>query len=94
MSDSSIIRHNDGAVTFAGSDAVHLYRATVLVHSLRGYAKLGMLPTRGVTITKMLAMASSYTGKKYKRGAALEAAADVDLWCKAMQAALPIVSGE
>lgn len=91
MSDSHIAVHKTGGMTFSGEDATNLFRAMTLASSLGLYAKCGMIPTRGVTITKMLGMATEYTGKKYKRGEALRAQEDVRLWCEAMKAALPIV---
>ena len=53
-----------------------------------------MLPTRGVTITKMLQFASTYTGKDYGRGnvtKAQAAAADMTVWIETMRSALPVV---
>lgn len=90
MTDSHIIYNKNGhAVSFVGPDAVELYRVATLASSLKLYAKTGIIPTRGVTCKRMLEMASRYTGKSYKRGAALDAAADLDVWVKAMKAALP-----
>lgn len=49
--------------------------------ALKLYAKTGMLPTRGMTITRMLALATSITGKPYKRGQAQKASDDLHaLW--------------
>jgi hypothetical protein len=90
MSDDSHITISQGGTTFVGPDATNLFRAMTLASSLGLYAKCGITPTRGVTITKMLVMATQYTGKKYKRGDAAKAQADVKLWCDAMKAALPI----
>lgn len=89
MTDSSITI-SSGSTTFAGPDATNLFRAKMLAGSLGLYAKCGMIPTRGVTITKMLAIASTYTGKKYKRGEAAKAQADVQVWADTMLAGLPI----
>lgn len=89
--ESSITYHKSGGITFVGADAVAFYRAALLVRSLRLYAKCGMIPTRGVTITKMLAMAADLTKKHYKRGDAEKAAADVEAWAREMKAALPQV---
>lgn len=89
--DSQIIYHQGGATTFVGHDAIALYRAAALASALGLYASCGMIPTRGVTISKMLAMASDITGKKYKRGDALKAKADVTTWVRELKAALPVV---
>jgi hypothetical protein len=59
--------------------------------SLKLYAKTGMIPTRGVGITKMLAFASDITGKKYTRKQVLQAAEDVKVWADEMKAALPVI---
>lgn len=90
MTDSSITLNASGGMTFDGPDAVQLYRAKLLASSLKLYARSGIIPTRGVTITKMLAFASAYTGKRYKRGEAMKAHDDVQAWAAAMMAALPI----
>lgn len=89
--ESSITYHKDGGVTFSGPDAVAFVRAATLVSSLRLYAKVKIIPMRGVTITKMLAMATGITKKRYKRGDAEKAAADVEAWAREMKAALPQV---
>jgi len=89
MTESKIVYSQGGGITFVGPDAVNFYRAAALASSLGLYAKCGMIPTRGVTITKMLAIASEYTGKKYKRGDAAKAEADVRIWVQTMKAALP-----
>jgi hypothetical protein len=87
---SKITTHADGGVTFEGIDATRLYQAITLAAALKLYDRCGMIPTRGMTITKMLALASTFSGKAYKRGAALQAAADVTTWADAMKAALPV----
>lgn len=74
-----ITYNQDGhAVSFTG-ESVDVFRMAALVSSLELYATCGLIPTRGVTITKMLQMASEYTGKKYKRGDALKAAAELQV---------------
>jgi hypothetical protein len=54
-----------------------LYRLIVLKHALVLYAKTGMRPSRHITPTAMLQMASEVTGKKYKRGQHAQAADDL-----------------
>ena len=90
MNDSEIVRHASGGVTFAGPDAVNFYRAVTLVSCLRMFARSGIKPTRGIGGPQMLALATQYTGKKYKRGQWLAAADDVKVWADTMKAALPI----
>lgn len=87
---SFVQTHAGGGASFVGPDAVNLYRAITLRSALSLFAKTGMVPTRGVTATSMLAMASEYTGKKYKRGQHQQAANDMVTWIETMKAALPI----
>lgn len=89
--DESYISHSDGGTMFAGPDATNFFRAATLWSALGLYIATGICPTRGVTITKMLAIATSYTGKTYKRNKAgyTQARADVKTWMDAMKTALP-----
>lgn len=87
---SEVVVHKSGGTTFAGPDAVNLFRAITLKMSLSLYAKTGMIPTRGVTSTVMLKLAKEYTGKTYKRGEHEKAAADVQVWIDTMKAAMPV----
>ncbi len=88
--DQSEIIHSNGGTTFVGTDAMNLFRAVTLVASLNFYAKTGMMTTRGLTATRMLKLASEYTGKTYKRGQYVTAAADVRVWVDTMKAAMPV----
>lgn len=76
-------------VAFVGKDAVNLYRAAMLASALKMYARSGIRMTRGLSPTRMLQEAKGYTGKGYKRGEYLEAAADVGVWVETMKTALP-----
>lgn len=78
-----------GGIVFTG-DGITLYQASQLRSFLKLYAKTGMIPTRGVTITKMLKMASTFTGKTYKRGDAMKAHEDMHQWVEAAKASMPI----
>lgn len=89
MNDSYIGTNNGKCTSFVGSDAVNYCRAEVLASSLKLYAKAKILPTRGVSATYMLKMATGFTGKQYRRGEYLKAAEDVQLWAREMKAALP-----
>lgn len=66
-----------GGATFAGPRGVDAFRIQTLINGLQGYVRFNMIPTRGVTITRMLNMASDYTGKRYKRGQGEQAASDL-----------------
>ena len=61
------------ATTFTGQAGVSTYQAIVLKHGLKLYAATGMKPNRMWTPTRMLALASEITGKKFKRGQYMEA---------------------
>jgi hypothetical protein len=68
------------AIVFEGKEEVNLYRAIVIKHALLLYAKTGMKPNRAYTPTRMLQVATEYTGNHYKRGQHAIAAADMQLW--------------
>jgi len=93
MQDSHIDLTN-GGTSFVGHDAVNLFRAMTLKSSIRMYMKCGLIPTRGVTITKMLVMAGEYTGKTYKRGQGELAMNDLVVWIETMKCAMPVVRDE
>jgi hypothetical protein len=88
------IHVSKGGITFSGQDAVRLYAATSLRGAIKLHQKCGMIPTRGVTITRMLQAASQYSGKKYKRGEHQKAIDDLTVWIETMKAALPVVNDE
>jgi hypothetical protein len=86
----------DGKInTYVGRDAVAVVKALTLWSALKLYHNSGgrIIPTRGVGITKMLALVTQYTGKKYKRTEVITAAEDVKKWADEMKAALPVVEG-
>jgi hypothetical protein len=89
MNDSEI-KTGPGGTTFAGPDAVALFRATSLASGLRLYAKTGMKPNRAWTPSAMLHAAGAITGKRYKRGQHQQAADDLKVWADTMAAALPV----
>jgi hypothetical protein len=99
MSEESYIKKigPDGGTFFVGPDAIALYRAITLRAALRLYAQSGMLMTRGMTPTKLLRHASTYTGKVYGRGNVNKCQAavkEMDEWIAAMRAALPVLDKE
>ena len=63
-----------------GPQAVDLYQAMALVGALKRYVLPVMPPTRGMTVNRMMAIASRFTGKKYRYGQARTAAADIQTW--------------
>jgi len=92
MSDS-FIRYSKSrgeATSYVGRDATELYRVNMIKVSIKLWMKTGMMPTRGVTITKLLKMAEQYTGRKYKKSEAAYAVEDLHNWVSTMVSALPI----
>lgn len=92
MSDKpqdSYIDHHRGGTMLVGPDAMKLFKAATLKSSLTLYDKTKLIPTRGVTITVMLRMATEFTNKTYKRTQVLQAAADLQVWIDTMRAAIP-----
>jgi hypothetical protein len=89
MSEDSSIRVGRGGVTFAGRDATELFRVATLKSAL-GLLEKGIMPTRGFTKTKALAMAGQYTGQTYKRNEIERARADLTVWIETMKSALPV----
>lgn len=90
-SESYIVVNSGRVTSYVGEDATNLVRAMTIKHALKFYAATGMLVTRGATPTRLLQMASEYTGKKYKRGEHRKAAEDVAVWVETMRAALPVI---
>ncbi len=89
--DSSITVSKSGAATsFVGPDATELFRAVVLKSGI-GLLQKGIQPTRGLTLTKALAMVERYTGKKYKRTQSDQAIADLVVWIETMKSAIPVI---
>lgn len=88
--DSEVVIHKGGGVTFAGKDAVHLFRAISIKSALNLYAKTGMKANTAYTPTAMMRVATEYTGKTYKRGQCALAAADMQVWIDTMKAAMPV----
>lgn len=78
------------ATSYVGRDATELYRVNMIKTCIKMYMKTKIIPTRGVTITKLLKMATTYTGRKYKRSEAAYAVEDLHNWVLTMVSALPI----
>lgn len=95
MSESFIQTNAAGNATgFVGPDAIELFRAVTLKGAIQLYAQCRIIPTRGMTISKMLKLASRFSGKSYGRGQYDAAVADLDVWIATMKAALPVVPGK
>lgn len=93
MTESYITVQNGKCVGFSGPDSMAYVRAVMLASGLKLYVNTGgkIIPTRGMTITKMLILASQITDKTYKRKEAMQASVDVLKWAHEMKAAIPMV---
>lgn len=96
MADDSYIQRGTSSTIFVGPDATKLVQATAVKAGIEFYLKTGMKLNRAYTPTNLLAVASKFSGKTYKRGrrGLAEAAADLGAWIAAMKAALPVVDKE
>lgn len=92
--NDQITHHSNGAISITGPKSMNLYRAAVLKAALTLYAKTKMQATRNASPTQMLAIATEYTGKKYKRGQHDLAAADMAMWIETEKIAANIVEAE
>lgn len=86
----SYIRHSTGGTLYSGPDAVRLQQAITLRSAITLYRACGVIPTRGMGIVNMLKLATSITGKPYKRTQSAQAEADLHIWIETMKSALPI----
>jgi hypothetical protein len=91
--DDSYISHGKGGTMFVGTDAISLYRASMVCAGL-GLFKSGIRPSRGWTLTKALRIATEYTGKPYKRTEVDRARADLKIWIDTMKCAMPVERDE
>ena len=90
--NDSYISHSPSGILFSGPDAIRLQQAITLRSAIKMYVASGgqIIPTRGMGITKMLALAGGVTGKTYKRSQTAEAQQDLHIWIETMKSALPI----
>ena len=88
----SFISHSPSGILFSGPDAIRLQQAITLRSAIKMYVRSGgqIIPTRGMGITKMLALTTNITGKKYKRTQTEDAMRDLHIWIETMKSALPI----
>jgi hypothetical protein len=78
---NTITHHKNGGMSITGQTALRVYAATVLMSAIKLYIKSGMKVNRAYTPANMLATASQYTGKTYKRGQLQLAFDDLRAWC-------------
>lgn len=65
---------------FTGTEQTRCFAAIALKHAIRLYVRTGMKANRAYTPSAMLAAASRYTGKTYKRGQLQQAHDDLHAW--------------
>lgn len=86
---NSAIEHSSAGTVFSGAEAVEVFRMIALSSALGLYAKAGIQVNRHVTPSRMLAMASEYTGVVYKRGAYQQASDDMKAHAAVKRAEIP-----
>lgn len=89
MPDSSIDLRSGGGATLAGPDAMLFMKAVQLKSFIKLYLTTGIIPTRGVGIQRMLALATEITKKPYTRNTAEQAIEDLATWIETMRVAIP-----
>jgi hypothetical protein len=81
-----------GATMYQGA-GIEAFRLLVIAQGLELYAKTRMLPNRAYTPTAMLRNATAATGRKYKRGQYVEAAADLRKVVEDLRSRVEFVTG-
>lgn len=92
MTTEGIFYNPDGTLNaLVGKDAVHLMRVQTIISGLRINIETNgrMMITRGYGPKRLLALASEYTGKKYKVTEKQKAMDDLKVWFTTMKSALP-----
>lgn len=91
---SYIMLSPSGSVSYVGPQATELCVIYTLSYAIELYVKSNgaIIPTRGMTITKMLSRAAQLTGRPYKRSQALQAISDLSAKVAALVKSLPIIS--
>jgi hypothetical protein len=95
MTEPKIIYRKDGSLSsLQGREAVELMRVQTIISGINMNIRTNgqMVLTRGATITKLLGMASGYTGKKYssrKKEDKERAIADLTVWFNNMKSTIP-----
>lgn len=87
----SRIEVGKSSTTFVG-DATSVFAVHQLKSAIGMWRKFKMIPTRGVTITKMLKAASGYTGKRYTSKQCQQAEDDLKTWLDAMLLATEVTT--
>lgn len=89
--NQSRIEVGPGGTAFVGRDAVDLFRVKTLRVAINAHKRSGLIMTRGLTVTRMMQIATEITGKPYKGATKHDAAlADLDAHIAAAEASMPI----
>lgn len=95
MTEPKITYRKDGSLSsLQGREAVELMRVQTIISGINMNIRTGgkMVLTRGATITKLLDMATGYTGKKYssrKPADKEQAVKDLTVWFNNMKSTIP-----
>lgn len=87
--DPTLVHHTNGGTMLTG-DAIPVFRVITIRSAIKMHRDCGMIPTRGMTITRLFGLAKDITGNTYKRGQHDAAIADLTTWIDAAKASLPI----
>ena len=90
---TSEITISTAGTTVSGRDAVLLFKSITLRSGLK-LAQAWIKLNRWTTTTDLFQMATTYTGKQYKRGQYDQARADLTIWIDTMRSALPVTVEE
>lgn len=95
VSSSYVSTSRGGEITsYVGPDATRLAAAIVLRSAIKMWRLSGIIPTRGMTIRRMLERAEFVTGTRYgaPRGTSGASLAEqhLTLWIEAMRSAMPV----
>ena len=92
MQEGFTIREDGSFESASGKDAMRVMQVNTIITGIKMHIQTNgrMILTRGATITKLLGMATTYTGRKYKRTERERAIADLTEWRNLMMSALPI----
>lgn len=92
MTDASIVHDKNGnLVALNGKDAVSLMRVQTIIQGIKMDIETNgrMQLTRGMTVGKLLKMATEYTGVTYKRTEKAKAIDQLTCWFHLMKSTIP-----
>lgn len=92
MTDQSEITVSRHSTVYSGADAVELFRVKAVYLGLDMYNRTGMCLSRNAKPGQLLAIASSYSGRKYANNPAGRAQAIEDMRARhaALAASIPV----